>query len=329
MANNVIIVGKGSIGERHARILNQIDPSIEIFFYRSLPSNEKNHIWTIEQAVDLNPRFVAICNPASKHFETFDRFWKLGYSCFIEKPLGCSEIDLINFKNVESRRGQIVQIGYNLQFHPGLVRLKEIIQQGMIGRILYVISNVGQYLPDWRPSQDYREGISGNRAMGGGVILELSHELHYLQFLFGRIVGMSSYKNRVGNFDIDTEDVAMINLEFHSSEKNNIPVHINMDFLRRKPVRDCTIIGDLGTLYFDFLENKISFDKNKNESILLYHENIDKDFTYRKQWESFQDSLKNGQVKKNTLSEGIETLNIAISLLAQTNKLENVEFSQN
>ena len=133
MSKNVIIVGKGSIGERHARILKELDPAIEIYFFRSQKSNEKNQIWEIQKAVDLNPQFIVICNPASKHFETLNHFWKLGFSCFIEKPIGCFEVDLVNYKNLEVRKEQIIQVGYNLEYHPGLNKLKEFINAGILG----------------------------------------------------------------------------------------------------------------------------------------------------------------------------------------------------
>ena len=76
---------------------------------------------------------------------------------------------------------------YNLRFLPSLQAYRERIQFGVIGKVLSVRCEIGQYLPSWRPGSDYRQAVSASRALGGGALLELSHEIDYLRWIFGEV----------------------------------------------------------------------------------------------------------------------------------------------
>ena len=105
-------------------------------------------------------------------------------------------------------------VGYNLRFHPGLERLRELVKQHAIGKVVSARAEVGEYLPDWHPWEDYRRGYSARRDLGGGPVLTFSHELDALCWLLGapsRVMGMATHAS---SLEIDTEDVAELVLQF-------------------------------------------------------------------------------------------------------------------
>src|SRR5690606_29956228 len=102
-----------------------------------------------------------------------------------EKPLSDSLESFARAGEVLLENSAKIEVAYNLRFMPSAIRLKELLTEQIVGRIHSVSIEVGQYLPDWRPATDYRKNVSACKKLGGGVLLELSHELDYLTWLFG------------------------------------------------------------------------------------------------------------------------------------------------
>jgi predicted dehydrogenase len=106
---------------------------------------------------------------------------------------------------------------------------------------------VGQYLPDWRPTRDYRETVSAKASLGGGAVLELSHELDYVRALLGAPVAVSAHLMRTGTLDLDVEDCGDAMIEFASG----VSANIHLDMLNRSSDRCCRIVASAGTAEWD------------------------------------------------------------------------------
>ena len=92
------------------------------------------------------------------------------------------------------------QVGYNLRCFPSLSRFRDLIHEDLFGKPLSVRCEIGQYLPDWRPTSDYRAGVSARSDLGGGALMELSHEIDYLSWIFGDVEWVSSWVGNVSNW---------------------------------------------------------------------------------------------------------------------------------
>jgi predicted dehydrogenase len=110
-----------------------------------------------------------------------------------------------------------------------------------------VRAEVGEYLPDWHPWEDYRESYSGRRELGGGPILTFSHELDAVCWLLGAPTAVTAIAAHGSGLEIDTEDVAEIILEFSSGALASVHV----DYVRRPPRRVIEVVGDEGTLRWE------------------------------------------------------------------------------
>ena len=98
-----------------------------------------------------------------------------------------------------------IGVAYNLRYLPSAKKVKHIISERVLGRLTNVHIECGQYLPDWRPGTDYRLGVSAQKKLGGGALLELSHELDYLLWIFGSIRSVVAKLETTGTLDIDVD----------------------------------------------------------------------------------------------------------------------------
>jgi predicted dehydrogenase len=251
-----LIVGCGSIGRRHARNLQSLgvqqlgfcDTNPEALKQCHEQLNGETFSDYGEALGKFRPDIALICTPPVYHVEEALAALQARAHVFIEKPLS-HESSGIQVLIAEARRhDRRVQIGYNMRFHPGLQILKELIDSGKIGRVLWLNAEAGQYLPDWRPWQNYRESYSARQELGGGIILDGSHELDYICWLLGRPTKVTCRAEHLSSLDVDVEDSAWIYLSF--PERRRAELHL--DFVQRSYTRTCKVVGETGTAFWDF-----------------------------------------------------------------------------
>ena len=252
----VLVVGCGSIGRRHARNLKSLGVR-QLGFCDTSPEALKQCCEELHGEVfrdygealeKFAPDVVLICTPPVYHVEEALAALQAQAHVFIEKPLSHESSGIQALITEARRRDRNVQIGYNMRFHPGLQIVKELIDSGKIGRVLWLSAEAGQYLPDWRPWQHYRESYSARRELGGGIILDGSHELDYICWLLGRPTEVTCRAEHLSSLDVDVEDSAWIYLSF--PERRRAELHL--DFVQRTYTRTCKVVGETGTVVWDF-----------------------------------------------------------------------------
>ena len=251
-----LVVGCGSIGRRHAQNLKSLgvqrlgfcDTSAEAL--KRCREELKGETFSdySEALGKFGPDIVLVCTPPVYHVEEALAALHARAHVFIEKPVS-HESRGIEVLIAEARRhDRNVQVGYNMRFHPGLKILKELIESGKIGRVLWLNAEAGQYLPDWRPWQHYRESYSARHELGGGIILDGSHELDYICWLLGRPTEVTCRAEHLSSLDVNVEDSAWIYLNF--PERRRAELHL--DFVQRAYTRTCKVVGETGTALWDF-----------------------------------------------------------------------------
>jgi predicted dehydrogenase len=148
----------------------------------------------------------------------------------------------------------MVMIGFDLRFDPGMRRLHELVNSGAVGRVLAVEAVVGQYLPEWRPDQDYHVGVTANAELGGGVLFELCHELDAVSWLVGQVATVCCQTGRVSDLAIDAEDTAGLLLRFVGGEMGTV----TLDCVRRPAARTLRVVGARGSAVWDGLERFVN-----------------------------------------------------------------------
>jgi predicted dehydrogenase len=250
----VLIVGGGSIGKRHFGIACQLLPGATVsMLTRNKDSDgyavpQKNQL-NFDEAVNFKPQIVVLANPSSKHLELADKFADVGAHLLIEKPLSDSRAGVLELIDKCELHSSNLLCGYNLRFLSSLQRFRHLVQSSEVGKVFSVQSRVGQNLAQWRPNFDYRKSVSAKRELGGGVLLELSHELDYLRWIFGDVEWVWGELSRQSFLQIDVEDSAQIILGFEEGvDGRKLIGNISLDFFRHDPLRDCTVVGELGSI---------------------------------------------------------------------------------
>jgi predicted dehydrogenase len=217
----------------------------------------------LDQALaDQRPDVVLVTNPTNLHIATACTALRAGAHVLVEKPLGGSMHGVAELLETARANGRQLMVGYNLRFHPGLARLKALLEAGAIGRIVSARAEAGEYLPGWHPWEDYRAGYSAQRELGGGAVLTLSHELDALCWLLGPPLRMTALAAHASSLEIDVEDVAEIALEFESGALGSV----HMDYVRRPPRRTIEVVGELGVMRWEFERNRLElYDLNAGQ----------------------------------------------------------------
>jgi len=305
---NVLIIGLGSIGRKHIIALQSLKIDFKIYALRSNlnASIEEG----IENIYDLDDTvivfdFAIISNPTHLHYEYIEKLTHKGISLFIEKPAIHSLeyvdelIQLIEDKKI------VTYVACNLRFHPCIIYLKEFLIKWESKRINEVSIYCGSYLPDWRPNKDFRTIYSANSEMGGGVHLDLFHELDYTHWLFGKPKAIHSVKRNSSSLNINAFDYANYVLEYE-----NFAASIILNYYRIDSKRTIEILFDDETLIIDLIKNNIL----NNKGIVVYQSD---DFniidTYKNQMEHFILSLKGNQKQMNTFADSIEVLKTCLN----------------
>lgn len=254
MGNHLLVVGCGSIGQRHIRNLHSLGIPLAAFdpdqnrLRKVIDEHEVEGFPSLQAALAANPVAVIVCTPPHLHTEIAQQALAADAHLFVEKPLSNTLDGLDSLLAEGERRQRTICIGYNLRFHPGLRRLRELLLDGTIGAPLVIRAEMGQYLPDWRPNDDYRRGYIATEATGGGIILDASHELDYVRWLGGEVKSAYCVSGHISDLEIATEDTAAITMRLTSGGI----AEVHLDCIQHGYSRNCKIIGQDGTLYWDY-----------------------------------------------------------------------------
>jgi predicted dehydrogenase len=303
---NILIIGLGSIAKKHIEAIRKIDDNIKIYALRSnqntLTENNVENVFNLDE-LDIKIDFAIISNPTNLHSKFIQILAEKRIPIFIEKPalhtLNNSDY-LINL--VESNK-IITYVACNLRFHPCIIFIKEFLKKEK-KRINEVNVYCGSFLPDWRPGKDFRKIYSANTNMGGGVHLDLFHELDYISWLFGIPIKSHSIKRNVSSLNIDAIDYANYNLEYP-----NFTTNITLNYYRKKPKRTFELLLEDQTILIDLNKNCITDD---SQNIIYSTTDFKINQTYNDQMKYFINCLKQNIEPMNSLKESIEILKIVL-----------------
>lgn len=303
---NVLIIGLGSIARKHIAALQSFKVDYKIYALRSSLNATLEE--GVENIYDLDDstvvfEFVIISNPTHLHYEYIVKLTHKGIPLFIEKPAINSLENADKLIQLIEKIKIVTYVACNLRFHPCIVFLKNKIDTERL-RINEVNVYCGSYLPDWRPRKDFRTIYSANASMGGGVHLDLFHELDYTTWLFGLANKTSSIIRNVSSLNIDAIDYANYSFQYPAFATNII-----LNYYRRKPKRQIEIVLDEDTWTVDLIKNEI---KNDAGEYLFEAVDFNVNDTYSLQLNYFIDCLKNQQVPMNSLKESVEILKICL-----------------
>ncbi|NOU51772.1 Gfo/Idh/MocA family oxidoreductase [Pseudoalteromonas sp. JBTF-M23] len=270
--DRVAVIGFGNIATRHRRNLRSFFPKAVIYAMSSsgrkpeaVPADVDYIVESVSELIELKVELIIIASPAPFHSSHAIPLIQAGIPVLIEKPVCTNEQDTQELESAIANFSTPVAVGYCIRYLSSARKMKEYILSGMFGKIYHCSIDMGQYLPDWRPHKDYRETVSAQSKLGGGVLLELSHELDYAQWIFGELDLQYALLKNSGELEIDVEDSA--DLLFLA--KHGVCLNVHLDFLQQKVSRRCKIISHAGVVDWDLVANEIRICTNGSEKLLF------------------------------------------------------------
>lgn len=319
----ILVVGCGSIGERHIRNLIDISSHNIIAFDTSKERldiiKERYNVETcdnIERCFEYDIDAVIVCTPPSTHIQIAEQAIDNGAHVFIEKPISDRLDGLDELIKKATDNQNIITVGYCFRFSEGLKMVKSLIDSGKLGRILSIKAEFGQYLPDWRPWQNYKQSYTAKKELGGGIILDGSHEIDYLYWLVGDVKEVFCFADKISDLEVGTEDTAEILLRF----SNGAIGEIHLDFTQRAYSRNCKIIGEEGTLIWNFGEHKVSLYLADSKEWKIYDVDADVNLMYIEEMKHFLQCIDGLSIPLIDATQGKRALEIALAAKESSEK---------
>lgn len=309
--NNVAVIGLGNIASRHRRNLRVLFPDAKIYAVSASGRVPTENISdcdklfaSIDELILENVQLAIIASPAPFHTHHAIPFIKAYIPVLIEKPVTSTLEEAKKLQQIAEKYSTPIAVGYCLRYLSSAQAMKELIEAQQIGTLSYVNIEIGQYLPDWRLNKDYRNCVSANSKLGGGALLELSHEIDYTQWLLGPLHLQHAILQCSEQLNLEVED----NVNILATTNNNTIVNIHLDFLQRKAYRYCRFVGTTGSLEWDLIKNEIIFTTKNQVTTLYTAPEWDKNNMYLEMLLDFIEKINGKKNQSVTLSESIKTI---------------------
>lgn len=265
-----LVVGVGSIGRRHADVLRGLGCDVAVVSRRAAPPEQPAFATIADGVRAHDPSYVVLARETARHAPDLAELAAAGFGgkVLVEKPLtdGPADLPFDSFARVA--------VAYNLRFHPVLTQLRA----ALVGEAVVTVSaHAGQHLSTWRPGSDYRRSYSADRDAGGGVLRDLSHELDYLQWLFGPARRVTAAGGNTGALGIAADDAWGVLLELADAPV----VSLQLDYLDRIGQRRVVITTHDRTFVADLVRGELTVDG----AVTRFP--VDRQLTYRRQHEAF------------------------------------------
>jgi predicted dehydrogenase len=314
----VLIVGCGSIGQRHLANLRSLVPDVEIVAWHQRGLHAAalaarfglRAVGSLAEGLAARPDFAIVSNPTALHVPVALEAARAGVPLFVEKPLSDRRDGVDELVRTVADKGLPSLTAFNLRFHPGLRQLRSLLTEGRIGRLLGLRAEVGQYLPDWHPDEDYRRGYSARVELGGGVVLDLIHELDYAVWLAGPVRDVMAMTGKLSDLEIETEDLAEIVLRFEGGAIGSV----HLDYVQRLPIRGCRLLGSEGVLTWDYFADEVRLhDVGSGRWTTFRQDGFERNDMYRAELAHFLDCLAGRAQPVVDLAAGAAVLDLALA----------------
>ncbi len=323
-----LIAGLGSIGRRHLRNLLALGQR-DIVLYRThrstLPDDELAAFPTetdLQRALTrYRPDAVIVANPTALHLEVAVPAARAGAHLLLEKPVAHTLEGVETLRQAVAQGGVRVLVGFQFRFHPTLRQVKAWLDQGAIGRPLFVRAHWGEYLPAWHPWEDYRQSYAARADLGGGVVRTLCHPLDYLRYLLGEAQVTWAQIAHLSPLELQgVEDFAEIGLRFDQGAVGSV----HLDYFQRPPAHWLEVLGTQGTLRWDYPTGEARLWRTATQAweVASLPPGWERNAMFLAEMAHFLAVVRGETEPVCTLEDGIRALALGLQALAQAPPLE-------
>ena len=261
-----------------------------------------------------NKSIAIISSPASMHISDSIYLLKKGFNLLIEKPLSINMDKLRKLSTLATKHKLKIMIGFNYRYSEIIKRVNKILLKKTIGNIRNVMIHIGTNFKIWRKHLNYEKSVTASKKFGGGAIFELSHEIDYMYFLFGKPTNVHTYSNNtIKGLLVETKVLST----FQYKDSDFI-ITVHQDLFTNYESRYCIVEADKGSLTIDLTNNQIVLNKYSNNKKNIYF-NKDKNDMYQSEIKNLVYCIKNNKEPTSNLEDGIQVQSILNAMHKSSN----------
>lgn len=328
MKKHILIIGSGSIGQRHAYNLFSLGCKISCCDFRNDRIDEMkskveitNSYNSLLEAIEKNLFDGAvICTPTFFHPQQTEIIVNLGIPLLLEKPISKTLKEALKVKEVISRKQNKILLGYTWRWWKPLLRVKKILDKNLIGNLNFVQFHMSAHLADWHPWEPYQEFFMSSKKMGGGALLDESHWIDLMIWFFGMPKSVSGKVSKHSNLEIETDD----NVDIICSYKNfNVTIHL--DLYGRPHEKFIRFIGDDGSMMWSADPNEISIGKTMNQDWKKETFKMERNDMFMDLAKEFIDFIRNDKPVSCNYEDGIKVMQLIEAVRESSNTGKEVK----
>lgn len=285
----ILIIGAGSIGERHIRNLWTLGyHNLLVYRQRNLPFRDigearVNIVLNWNEAMERKPFAAIVCTPTVQHQQQTVDCLKHGIHVLVEKPMSHQPVSVYAITRILEQHNAMLQVAYMLRYHPLLQKVKQLKEEKVYGNLVNIQTYWGEYLPDWHPWEDYRLSYAAMKELGGGAALTLSHDIDVANWIAnGSVKRFASFPNHHTHLEVNTDAAFDLNIAYD----NRITAHIHTNFCQPVPQRWYKFVFDKAVVDIDYYQSKITIatKEGSNEEVIS---NFDRNDMFLAQTQDF------------------------------------------
>jgi predicted dehydrogenase len=321
MANpkhRVLVVGGGSIGERHVRCFQKTRRAlVELCEVNADVRDRVGSSYALEatyadldSALAASPQLVVVCTPAHLHIPQALAAARAGCHLLIEKPLSTSSRGVDELVRAVAERGRVASLAYVYRAHPALIEMQTAVSRGEFGPPLHVTVQSGQHFPTYRPA--YREIYYRDRATGGGAIQDaLTHLVNAVEWLVGPITAVAADAAHLKLEGVDVEDTVNV-----VARHGGVLASYSLNQHQAPNESTITVVCRDATVRFEIHRHRWLVCRRPGEE---WEERaafcLERDDLFVRQADRMLDCIDQAQPPVCTLAEGLQTLRANLAIL--------------
>lgn len=315
---HILMVGCGSVGQRHARnfagqgcAISIVDPRPERL---SQMSSELSILgaWTDLTSALRNHLFdgVAICSPTVFHVEQTSAAIEAHLPVLLEKPVAMAHAEALRLHKQAVRSSVPVLVGYTWRWWEPLHRVRQLLDEARIGALLHVQFHMSAHLEDWHPGEPLGDFFMSRADLGGGAVLDESHWLDLMTWMFGRPWTIQGSISRNSDLTIDSDDTVDAIVRYRSGPT----VTVHLDLYGRPHEKFIRFIGTQGTLLWSAVPNRIRLSNDTDHCWKDESFGVERNAMFVAVAQEFLSILHGSPVRTCTLQEGVQVMEIIDAL---------------
>jgi len=328
---HILIIGGGSVGQRHARNLategcriSVVDPRADRRDELAAQTDVAGRWETVEEAL-CDERFdgAAVCSPTVFHVEQASAVLKARTPVLLEKPVSMDHREALRLKDMVSRSGVPVLLGYTWRWWRPLRKVRTLLEQGMIGKLRHVQFHMSANLADWHPWEPLADFFMSRADLGGGALLDESHWIDLMTWFFGRPKEIQGRIDRLSDLAIDSDDTVDAIVTYRDGPR----VLLHLDLYGRPHEKFIRFLGENGTILWSAEPNRIRIGQE------AAHEWRDEEFTLERNEmfvevvREFLSVLRGRPVQTCKLEEGVQVMEIIDALRTSSREGRSVRLA--